>query len=48
MADDLGVQIRDKIGVDNIRWGNDFPHSESTWLQSKQFINRIFTGALPP
>jgi predicted TIM-barrel fold metal-dependent hydrolase len=44
MEDDLGVRIRDKIGVDNMLWGSDFPHAESTWPQSKQFLDRIFAG----
>ena len=44
MEDELGVRIRDTIGVDNMLWGSDFPHSESTWPQSKQFLDRIFTG----
>ena len=44
MEDDLGVKIRDVIGVDNMLWGSDFPHSESTWPQSKQFLDRIFDG----
>jgi len=44
MEDDLGVKIRDVIGVDNMLWGSDFPHSESTWPQSKQFLDRIFAG----
>ena len=44
MEDDLGVQIRDRIGVDNMLWGSDFPHAELTWPQSKQFLDRIFAG----
>jgi predicted TIM-barrel fold metal-dependent hydrolase len=44
MEDDLGVQLRDIIGVDNMLWGNDFPHAESTWPQSREFLDRIFTG----
>jgi predicted TIM-barrel fold metal-dependent hydrolase len=44
MEDDLGVRIRDRIGVDNMLWGSDFPHAESTWPQSKQFLDRIFAG----
>ena len=44
MEDDLGVQIRDRIGVDNMLWGSDFPHAELTWPQSMQFLDRIFAG----
>ena len=44
MEDDLGVELRQHIGVDNMLWGSDFPHAESTWPQSKQFLDRIFDG----
>jgi predicted TIM-barrel fold metal-dependent hydrolase len=42
MEDDIGIQLREFIGVDNMIWGNDFPHAESTWPQSEAFINRLF------
>ncbi len=45
MEDEFGIRMRDIIGVDNMMWGNDFPHAESTWPQSRQFLDRIFTGA---
>jgi predicted TIM-barrel fold metal-dependent hydrolase len=44
MEDDLGVELRQHIGVDTMLWGSDFPHAESTWPQSKQFLDRIFAG----
>ena len=44
MEDDLGVEMRKHIGVENMLWGSDFPHAESTWPQSKQFLDRIFDG----
>jgi len=45
MEDDLGVQMREHIGVDNMLWGSDYPHAESTWPKSQDFIARIFKGA---
>ena len=42
MEDDLGVQLRDLIGIDNMLWGSDFPHAESTWPKSRDFLARIF------
>ena len=45
MEDDLGIQLRDIIGVDNMIWGNDFPHAESTWPHSLEFLDRAFDGA---
>jgi predicted TIM-barrel fold metal-dependent hydrolase len=44
MEDDLGIEMRQHIGVENMLWGSDFPHAESTWPQSKQFLDRIFAG----
>ena len=29
--DAVGIRLRDIIGVDNIMWGSDYPHSESTF-----------------
>ena len=36
--DAAGIRNRDVIGVDNILWGSDYPHTESTWPRSLQFI----------
>ena len=44
MEDDLGIKLRDEIGVDNMLWGSDFPHAESTWPRSQEFLRRIFAG----
>ena len=32
---------RDVIGVDNIMWGSDYPHRESTWPRSQQVLGEI-------
>ena len=45
MEDDTGIRLRDIIGVDNMLWGNDFPHSESTWPKSMEFLDRVFADA---
>jgi len=29
--DAIGIRLRDVIGVDNMMWGSDYPHSESTF-----------------
>ncbi len=42
--DDVSVELRHRIGVDNLMWGNDFPHSESTWPRSRQFLDAMFQG----
>jgi predicted TIM-barrel fold metal-dependent hydrolase len=43
--DDLaGVLTRHLIGVDNLIWGNDYPHHDSIWPHSMAVIDRIFDG----
>ena len=44
MEDDLGVQLRDQIGVENMLWGSDFPHAESTWPKSRDFLEPHVRG----
>jgi predicted TIM-barrel fold metal-dependent hydrolase len=31
IADPIGIALRDEIGVDNICWEQDYPHSDSSW-----------------
>ena len=33
---------RYEIGVDNICWGNDFPHPEGTWPHTREFLAEVF------
>jgi predicted TIM-barrel fold metal-dependent hydrolase len=43
--DDLvGVRSRADIGVGNLMWASDFPHSDSTWPQSRKVVERDFAG----
>lgn len=42
--DVAGVLTRHLIGVDNLIWGNDYPHHDSIWPHSREVIERIFTG----
>ena len=42
--DALGLQQRDIIGIDNLLWGNDYPHHDSIWPNSREVIDRIFSG----
>ena len=39
--DDLGIRDRHIIGVDNLQWGGDYPHPESTFPRSRQIIEEI-------
>jgi len=42
--DDIGILLRDVIGVDNMMWGSDYPHSESTFPQSRKILEQILAG----
>ncbi len=41
-----GIRTYDLIGSGNIMWSSDFPHSDTTWPQSRDAIERHF-GKLP-
>ena len=42
--DALGIRDRHIIGVDQLQWGSDYPHSESTFPRSKEIIEEILVG----
>ena len=41
--DGLGISLRQIIGVDNLLWGSDYPHFESTFPRSREIIEEILT-----
>ncbi|MBI3246374.1 MAG: amidohydrolase family protein [Deltaproteobacteria bacterium] len=42
--DEATVQLRHLIGIENLLWGNDFPHSESIWPRSREFLATMLAG----
>lgn len=42
--DAIGIRLRDVIGVANIMWGSDYPHSESTFPRSREILAEILAG----
>jgi len=42
--DAVGIRLRDVIGIDNMMWGSDYPHSESTFPQSRKILAEILAG----
>jgi predicted TIM-barrel fold metal-dependent hydrolase len=40
--DPVGVADRHQIGVDNIMWSSDYPHTASTWPHSQEIVGRDF------
>jgi hypothetical protein len=45
ISDRAGVEDRDRIGVDNITWECDYPHSDSTWPHSPETLAKQLDGA---
>ena len=39
--DALGIRDRDIIGIDQLLWGGDYPHQESTFPRSRQIIEEV-------
>jgi len=40
----VGVELRHVIGLDNIMWESDYPHSTSTYPESWKFVERTLKG----
>jgi predicted TIM-barrel fold metal-dependent hydrolase len=36
------IGMRYEIGLDNMLWGNDFPHPEGTWPRSRDWLRRTY------
>ncbi len=46
MYDKVAVDQRDNIGVETLLWASDYPHGDSTWPKSGEFIEWQF-GDIP-
>ena len=44
--DAIGIRLRDVIGVDNMMWGSDYPHSELTFPQSHNTDSALFPAVV--
>lgn len=44
--DPIAIENRYRIGVDNLMFGNDYPHAESTFPQTREILDRIL-GDIP-
>lgn len=42
--DRAGIRLRDTMGVDNLMWASDYPHTDTTWPDSKKVIDDTFAG----
>jgi predicted TIM-barrel fold metal-dependent hydrolase len=45
ISDPAGIATRDRIGIDNITWECDYPHSDSSWPHSPESVMKQFDGS---
>jgi predicted TIM-barrel fold metal-dependent hydrolase len=48
ISDPVGVELREKIGVDNIAWEADYPHSDSMWPSAPEELAAVFNANAVP
>ena len=41
IADPVGLQLRNEIGIENICWECDYPHSDSSWPRAPEELVRV-------
>jgi predicted TIM-barrel fold metal-dependent hydrolase len=39
--DPVGIELRHRIGVENLMWGSDYPHAESTYPRSRAIVEEL-------
>lgn len=44
IADPVGLELRHRIGIDNIAWECDYPHSDSSWPAPAEELERHAAG----
>ena len=44
MRDRAGILVRHLTGVDNLLWASDYPHTDSTWPDSRKVLEAMFQG----
>jgi predicted TIM-barrel fold metal-dependent hydrolase len=44
IADPVGVKLRHEIGIDNIAWESDYPHSDSSWPMAAEELEEFLEG----
>ena len=42
LDDEVGLQLRHRVGIENIMWSTDFPHPATTWPHSREVVERQF------
>ena len=42
--DRAGLKVRHYLGVENILWESNFPRANSSWPNTRQYVERSFAG----
>jgi predicted TIM-barrel fold metal-dependent hydrolase len=42
ISDPVGVAMRERIGIDNMAWEADYPHSDSMWPDAPEELGAVF------
>ena len=48
ISDPVGIALRDRIGIDNIAWEADYPHSDSMWPSAPEELAAEFATYTVP
>ncbi len=40
--EEVGMDLINRFGAENILWSSDYPHTDSTWPRSREFIDELF------
>jgi predicted TIM-barrel fold metal-dependent hydrolase len=43
ISDGAGIEARHRIGVDNIMFESDYPHSDSQWPHTRKYLEEVMT-----
>ncbi len=44
IEDTAAIRLRHEVGLRNLTWSTDYPHSDSTWPHSWKYIDEAFEG----
>ncbi len=48
ISDRVGVELRHRIGIDNMAWEADYPHSDSMWPGAPEELSGVFADNAVP
>jgi predicted TIM-barrel fold metal-dependent hydrolase len=46
-VDPAAMRCLDLIGEDNVLWADDYPHTDTTWPNSRKYVEQLFQGIAP-